>query len=443
MTLLGWDQLAFIQQLGSHMRVVRGLGDFAAGESYQNAATTSRNLAVYFFCAGVTTFLMGKGALIATIAVWRHHRRSPVALPRVAAVLGVLLLMGGLGWRLVSGDQTTGWAHGVEARVIAKAEEWRAIQEAQLQAAGVRRQEEMKRAEIEAQEKNRKLVELLAAFSAEPNDVRRREILRRLAHQEMDLVFQRVRGSVGKDYQDLLAGMKRCRDMAMMDGDVKEDLGRLSQCLESTTWHREFPDYFEARKYDKLDPKGAAALDVTTNLILAGEQDDELSKLLDRGVPVNGVAKMGRTLLTYAIENRRLKAVEILLAHGADVNFPDPMGWMPIHVAVMRGNVAVARKLLEAKADVNAQVGKGTSAASEGAEGMTALSMAAGPGAMNVEMVKLLLGSGANPNIADARKQTALDRFYVVPASGRVTEVEVMLSEHGAKRFTELHASAE
>jgi ankyrin repeat protein len=68
------------------------------------------------------------------------------------------------------------------------------------------------------------------------------------------------------------------------------------------------------------------------------------AKALDRG---------GFTSLLYAARENCRECVEILLKHGADVNLPDPTGVVPMVIAMINGNFDIAKRLIEAGADVN------------------------------------------------------------------------------------------
>jgi ankyrin repeat protein len=61
----------------------------------------------------------------------------------------------------------------------------------------------------------------------------------------------------------------------------------------------------------------------------------------------------GFTPLLYAARENCVGCVDVLLAHGADINLPDPDGVSPLHLAVMNANWDLAKKLIEAGADVD------------------------------------------------------------------------------------------
>ncbi|PZN27512.1 MAG: hypothetical protein DIU71_17300 [Proteobacteria bacterium] len=68
------------------------------------------------------------------------------------------------------------------------------------------------------------------------------------------------------------------------------------------------------------------------------------AKFLDRG---------GLTPLMYAARENCRECVEVLLKHKVDVDLPDPSGVAPMSIAMMNGNWDIAKRLIEAGADVN------------------------------------------------------------------------------------------
>ena len=86
--------------------------------------------------------------------------------------------------------------------------------------------------------------------------------------------------------------------------------------------------------------------------------------------------------------------VQTLVARGAEVN---KTGWTPLHYAATGGHLRVMAFLIGAQAEVDAGSANGT----------TPLMMAAMYG--NAASVKLLLESGADPQIRNAQQLSALD----------------------------------
>jgi ankyrin repeat protein len=168
----------------------------------------------------------------------------------------------------------------------------------------------------------------------------------------------------------------------------------------------------------------------------------------------------GFTPLLYAARENCLACVDALLAHGADINLPDPDGVSPLLVAIMNANWDLAKKLIDAGADVDEW----------DIFGETPLFTAVGQrqridgGHASIDppnetkglgLVRLLLERGANPNIqlffkpanargsTNTRGATALIRA----ASNADFEVVKLLLEHHADptlymadRETPIHA---
>jgi uncharacterized protein len=168
----------------------------------------------------------------------------------------------------------------------------------------------------------------------------------------------------------------------------------------------------------------------------------------------------GFTPLLYAARENCRPCVDALLAKGADIDLPDPDKVSPLHVAVMNANWDLAKQLIEAGADVNQW----------DIYGMAPLFTAIGNRSRNdggrasidppnqatgLDIVRLLLDRGANPNMqlffrpsnvrgsTNTRGSTPLIRA----ANANDREVVELLLEHGADatvymadRQTPIHA---
>jgi ankyrin repeat protein len=116
-----------------------------------------------------------------------------------------------------------------------------------------------------------------------------------------------------------------------------------------------------------------------------------------QSAPTTQTSPDGSTPLHEAVRAGDVKAVDALLARGADPKAATRYGITPIHIAALNGHVASVQRLLAAGVDVDA--------ATTGGE--TTLMTAARAG--RTELVRLLLDRGARVDARDAvRAQTAL-----------------------------------
>ncbi len=112
----------------------------------------------------------------------------------------------------------------------------------------------------------------------------------------------------------------------------------------------------------------------------------------------------GFTPLLYAARENCIACVDVLLAHGADIDLPDPDGVSPLLLAIMNANWDLAKRLVEAGADVDQWDIYGE------APLFTAVGLRArvdgGRASIDppnktrgIDLVRLLLERGANPNM--------------------------------------------
>ena len=159
----------------------------------------------------------------------------------------------------------------------------------------------------------------------------------------------------------------------------------------------------------------AALLSGETPLMTAARVGaaDVAGLLLDAGAEVDAAGARGQTALMWAVAQRHPGVVEALLAHGADVDArsdvrtevvkttPEPWnpeyvteipqgGYTPLLFAARVGDLASAKLLVEAGADVDDAAPYGTSA--------TVVAAHSGHGGV----AAYLLGQGADPNAAGA-----------------------------------------
>ena len=111
-------------------------------------------------------------------------------------------------------------------------------------------------------------------------------------------------------------------------------------------------------------------------------------------IDVNALNKAGESPLMMAALKGNVDVARILIERGAAIN---KSGWTPLHYAATGGNVDIMNMLLNKGAQLDARSPNGT----------TPLMMAARYG--STQAVELLLQKGADPKLANELKLTALD----------------------------------
>jgi ankyrin repeat protein len=168
-----------------------------------------------------------------------------------------------------------------------------------------------------------------------------------------------------------------------------------------------YEDFFKAIHFDQdqvvanliargMDPntpneKGVPALIVA---LTSGAPKTALFLAKHPQTKVDAENSLNETPLMLAAFHNHLEVCEVLIEREADVN---RKGWTPLHYAATKGNIAIMRLLLEENAYIDAESPNGT----------TPLMMAAYYG--SPLSVKLLLEEGADPNLRNHGKASALD----------------------------------
>lgn len=129
---------------------------------------------------------------------------------------------------------------------------------------------------------------------------------------------------------------------------------------------------------------------------------------------VSGVAHGAEALLADAVERQDVKAVRALLSQNEAVNAAQADGMTALHWAAYLDELGMAKMLIEAGAEVEAQ----------NRYGVSPLSLACGNGA--TKMVQLLLKKGANANGSLATGETVL---MTAARTGRLGAVKALLAK--------------
>lgn len=166
------------------------------------------------------------------------------------------------------------------------------------------------------------------------------------------------------------------------------------------------PDAAPAAAADGLSQEDRIAFFV--NHARSGEIE-AVKQGLAEGIPVNGRDSLDQTALLAAISSNSLPEVQLLLAHGADVDIADNAGWTPLHYATWFGSSSVVLKeLLDHGAKIDARNGRG----------ITPLYFASITG--HEAQVKLLLERGADRSVVSTSGYTALRAAKVKGLDGIV-----------------------
>lgn len=144
--------------------------------------------------------------------------------------------------------------------------------------------------------------------------------------------------------------------------------------------------------------------------------------LIEKGVDVKWNKKSGYSPLSIAVYMGRDDLVSALLKNGANVN--EPQG-LPIHDAVDKSNYKIATFLIQAGANLDPDT-----------LGVSPLCTATG--LSDIEMVRLLLTNGANPNAKNTQQSNSILGLALMknasdPSNKNSTEIIELLLQYGAK----------
>ena len=158
-------------------------------------------------------------------------------------------------------------------------------------------------------------------------------------------------------------------------------------------------------------------------LIAASERGDvaEVRTLLAQGASIGAKDVRGRTALMAATHANQIETAAVLIAAGADVNARDNIKDSPYLYAGAEGrHLESVRELLKTKIDVNHVNNYGWTALLE------VCLKHRGP--VYIDIVRVLLAGGANPNLADKEGVTPLAH---AESTGNVEIVKLLKAAGG------------
>ena len=142
-----------------------------------------------------------------------------------------------------------------------------------------------------------------------------------------------------------------------------------------------------------------------------------VQSLLRHGADVNAPGAWERSPLLFASLWGRLEVAQWLIEHGADVNAKDEDDQISLHLAVSNGHFEIVRILCQHDADINAR----------NKSGSTPLHLASNRG--HIDIVRFLLDRSADPKSHGYGQRTCL---HDASTSGHL-DIARLLLEHGAE----------
>ncbi len=248
----------------------------------------------------------------------------------------------------------------------------------------------------------------------------------------------------------LLAGILPAGERAAQEGPVVWDRhGRILNSTDALTLLID-TDLCEglAKLLDWGGDPNARGRDGTTLLMWAAERGElrAIDLLVERGAEVNAQDDRGRSALHHG--NWHFQSVSCLIFHGADLDLVDDEGVSPLMMAAIYGNTGTVSLLLEHGAKIaggeleaaayywpqpqlcQLLLEYGADVNDRGAGGDTALMMAIRQ--ENPEIVRLLLARGADANARNDAGQTALTVARQRPSSEDRRKILRLLRRAGA-----------
>jgi ankyrin repeat protein len=164
-------------------------------------------------------------------------------------------------------------------------------------------------------------------------------------------------------------------------------------------------------------------MDRVRSLLAAGAN---VTEKVQRDYPINVAATFGPA-----------EMVAVLLDAGADIEQPGRDGLHPLHNAVFSGNKDIVALLIQ----------KGVMVDAKGKLGRTPLVTFAATGGTDIEIARMLLAAGADPNIESAKEAESPSALQHAAETGNLELAEMLIAAHAdvnhrnAVGWTPLHAA--
>jgi pectate lyase len=193
-------------------------------------------------------------------------------------------------------------------------------------------------------------------------------------------------------YRAVINGHKESVGLLLSKGaqvDAGDDGPTTTLCYATEKGYRGIAELLIAHGADVNVKRGGwPAGDTPLHSAVRGGYKDIIELLIANGADVNIKNNQGQTPLEIALINNRSDIVELLVAKGADVS---------LHTAVLIGDLAKVKSLIEEAADVNTKDASDNTPLHYAVQGR------------NRDLVEFLIASGADVNAKNNQGQTPLD----------------------------------
>jgi ankyrin repeat protein len=140
---------------------------------------------------------------------------------------------------------------------------------------------------------------------------------------------------------------------------------------------------------------------ITLNYAISKNDVNKVREMVERGHDIHRLDRFGNTSLTLAVYNGNMEIVQLLVEHGAELDQQDQRGNTPLIVASLQGHIDILNYLVQQGAYID----------EPGPEERTPLMYAILGTKQDKKqlIVEELINNGADVNLTDKYKRTALD----------------------------------